>query len=163
MRIEIGGIAGLSKEYRSFDEIANEFANYQDERGRRVPDYDFGVMAAVIGAFLLEQAAQKLFNEAVEWRRRRAQEELEEERHAELMDKLDDLERAMQQAMETRPPNSALSENAASVSALLQWAKQENIRIVITLETEAESDLKEALETLIKDVPGSAVSEAPSV
>lgn len=46
------------------------------------------------------------------------------------------------------------------MSALLQWAKQNNLGIVITLETEAEGDLKEAFETLTINVPGSSVSDA---
>ena len=67
----------------------------------------------------------------------------------------------MQQAVETQPPQSAMSEDAASVSALLQWAKRENIKIIVTLETEAEGDLEKAFETLIKNVPGSSVSNEP--
>ena len=157
MRIEIGEIEGLSKEYRSFDELTEEFVEHENERGRRVPDYDFGVIALAIGAFLLEQAAQKLISEALEWKRRRAQEELEENRHSELMGKLDELEQRMQQAVEARPPQAALSETAASVSALLQWAEEQNLRIFIVLGTEAEGDLKEALEALTKNVPGSSI------
>jgi hypothetical protein len=66
----------------------------------------------------------------------------------------------MEDARETPPgAESALAEDAAAASALLRWAKKENVRIDIILETEAEGDLKEAFEALTKDVPGSTTGD----
>ena len=60
--------------------------------------------------------------------------------------------------MESSRP-SALEDDAANASALLRWAKKENVRIDIVLETEAEGGLKEAFEALTKDVPGSTTAD----
>ena len=84
---------------------------------------------------------------------------LEEKRHSELLGRLDELKAAMQNAVEAQPPNSALTEEAAPASALVQWAKRENVSIDIDLETDAEDDLKVAFEALTKDVPGSSVKD----
>ncbi len=76
------------------------------------------------------------------------------------MTKMEELARAIQDPGETpRDEESALTEDAAAASALLRWAKKENVRIDIILETEAEGDLKEAFEALTKDVPGSTTGD----
>jgi hypothetical protein len=159
LRIELDGVTILSRKYESFDDLTDEFIEYEDQHGRRVPDYDIGVILGAVALFLLGRVADKLISEAFEWRRRRVQGELEEKRHSELITKLDELKQTRQQAVEAQPPQSALTGDAAAVSALLQWAKKENMAINITLETEAEGDLREAFETLTKDVPGSSVRD----
>lgn len=166
MRITIGGMEVLSQEYSSFDDLVDEYIDYETEHGRRVPDYELGIVLTAVGLYLLKKAADELIQEARDWRQRRRedanariQNHLEEKRHRELLDKLDELPGAMQAAVEARPPQSTLTEDAAVVSALLQWAKKENVRVDIGLETEAEGDLKEAFEALTKDVPGSSVKD----
>jgi hypothetical protein len=150
----------LSDRYESFDELADEFMEHENRLGRRVPDYELGIMLVAIGTFLLERIADKLISEVLDWKRRSAQGKLEEERHLELLDKLDELRQTMQQAVEARPQQSTLGEGTASVSVLLEWLKQNNVSIAITLETEAEGDLEEALEALTASVPHSSVSDA---
>lgn len=167
MKIAISGIEVLSIRYRSFDELTDEYVDHETKRGRRVPDYDLGILLTAIGIYTLKKTADELIREVLEIRQRRkgeenarTQSELKKKRHSELLDKIDELIETVQSAAATRPSESGLSEDAASVSALLQWAKQNNLGIVITLETEAEGDLKEAFETLTINVPGSSVSDA---
>lgn len=172
MRIEIDGIEALSKEYRSFDEFTDEWVEHEKMHGRRVPDYDLGIFLPIIVCYLLKKSIDKLvdvaIDEPLEERRRhkdeeaaRVRDELERQRHSELRGDIEELKRAVQQAVAARPPDSTISEDAASVSALFQWARQNNVRITVNLQTEAEGDLKEALEALTKDVPGSSVSALP--
>ena len=171
MKIEIGGIKALSKDYRHFEEFTDELVDHENAHGRRVPDYDIGVLLPVIVAYLFKKAIDKLIDvaidEALEGRRRRKDEEvasvrgrLEEQRHSELASSIEELKRAVQQAVEMRPPNSALTEDAASLSALLQWARENGVKITVTLESEAEDDLTEAFEAATKDVPGSSVNDS---
>ena len=172
MRVKIGGIEASTKRYISFSELTDEFVDHETAHGRRAPDYDLGVVLPLIGIYFLKKVADKvidvLVDEALDKRRMASEEEkvrvqvdLEEKRHSELAAEIEELRKIMQQAVETQPPQSAMSEDAASVSALLQWAKRDNIKIIVTLETEAEGDLEEAFETLIKNVPGSSVSNEP--
>ena len=171
MRITIGGIEVLSQEYRSFGDLLDEYVDYEDKRGRRVPDYDPGVLLPIIVGYLFKKTIDKLIDvaidEALEARRRRKDEEaarvrdeLEEQRHSELTGSIEELKRTVQEAVEARPPNSALTEDAASVSAFLQWARENNVKIRVILETEAEGDLKEAFEVATRDVPGSLVDDS---
>ncbi|MBA3231955.1 MAG: hypothetical protein H0T05_03965 [Acidobacteria bacterium] len=172
MRIEIGRAEALSKEYHSFDEFTDEWVEHENSHGRRVPDYDVAVFLSLIACYLLKKSIDKFIDvaidEVLEERRRRKDEEaarvrdeLEEQRHSELTGSIEELKRAVQQAVEARPLDSAVSEDAVSVSTLFQWARQNNVKITITLQTEAEGDLKEALEAFTKDVPGSSVSASP--
>jgi hypothetical protein len=171
VKIEIGGIEALSKDYHYFDEFTDELVDHEDAHGRRVPDYDIGVLLPLIVGYLLKKAIDKLIDvaidEALEERRRRKDAEaayvrdrLEEQRYLELLSSIEELKRAMQQGVEIRPPNSALTEDAASLSAFLQWARDNEVKITITLETEAEGDLREAFEAATKYVPGSSVNDS---
>jgi len=171
VKIEIGGIEALSKEYRYFDEFIDELVDHENAHGRRVPDYDIGVLLPIIVGYLFKRAIDKLIDvaidEALERRRRRKDEEaagvrdrLEEQRHSELTSSIEELKRAVQQAVQIRPTNSALTEDAASLSALLQWARDNNVKITVTLETEAEGDLREAFVVAMKDVPESTVNDS---
>ena len=139
MRITIGGREVFSRRYRSFDEFMDEYVDHMNERGRRVPDYDLTILITAVAIWLLGQVGEQIISEIADRIRR---------------GKGDD-------ARETsRDAESALTEDdAAAASALLQWAKKENVRIDIVLETEAEGDLKEAFEALIKDVPGSTTED----
>lgn len=166
MKITIGGIETLSQEYSFFEEITDEYVHYKSQHGRRVPDYDLGILLTAVGLYLLKRAADELIQEARDWRQRKREEqkicmqnEVEANRHAELLEKIDELAVAIQNAVEIRPAGPVLTEEAAVVSALLQWAKKGNINIAIDLETKAEGDLKEAFEALTKDVPGSSVED----
>ena len=171
MKIEIGGIEALSRDYQDFDEFIDELVDHENAHGRRVPDYDIGIFLPIIVLFLFRKAIDKLIDvaidEALEGRRRRKDEEaasvqakLEEQRHSELVISIEELKRAVQQAVEMLPPNSALTEDAASLSALRQWARDNNVKITVTLESEAEGDLREAFEAATKDVPGSLVNDS---
>ena len=44
MRIEFDGVTVLSRKYESFDELTDDFIDYETQRGSRVPDYDLGIM-----------------------------------------------------------------------------------------------------------------------
>jgi hypothetical protein len=167
MRVTVGEMEVLRQEYRSFDDLVDEYIDHETEQGRRVPDYDLSVLLTAIGIYFLKKTADVLVEEVRDRRRRtreeeeaRVQGELEEKRHSEMLEKINQLRHALQDAVEARPPESALNEDVTSVSALLQWAKRENVKIVVTLETEAEGDLKAALEGLTIDVPGIVVDDA---
>ncbi len=137
MKVTIDGMTVLHEEYRSFDHLIDEYIDHETTHARRVPDR----------RFRKEEKA-------------RVQDKLEEERHAETMKQLDRLANALQEAILPRSPESIVNEDVASASVLLEWAKNENVRIDIVLETEAEGDLKEALEALTKELPGRSVSDA---
>jgi hypothetical protein len=175
VKIEIGGIEALSKEYRHFDEFIDELVDHENAHGRRVPDYDIGILLSIIVVYLFTKAIDKItdrvfdaaIDQALERTRRRkadqatdASDSLEAQRDSELEGSIVELQQAVQHAVETRPPNSALTEDAASLSALLRWARDNNVKITVTLETEAEGELREAFEAATKDVPGSAVNDS---
>src|SRR5919107_3213980 len=129
MKIAIGGIEALSKEYGSFDEIVDEYVDYETKHGRRVPDYDLGIVLTAVGLYLMKKTADVLIDEARNWRQRRRevdkariQNELEEKRYSELLDKIDKLPEAMHAAVEAESSQSAVTSEAAPASALLQWA-----------------------------------------
>lgn len=167
MRITIGGSEVFSRRYRSFDELIDEYVDHMSERGRRVPDYDVSVLLTAFACWLLGVAGERAINELIDELQRGKEEEearktreLEETRHSELMTKMEELRRAVQDARGTPlDAESALKEDAAAASALLRWAKKKNVKIDIVLETEAEGDLKEAFEALTKDVPGSTIED----
>jgi hypothetical protein len=159
MRIEIGGVELLSKRYESFDEIVDEFLAYESGRGRRVPSYDLAVMLIVLGQFILGAVAQKLIGDAMDWKRRRDQGIEDEQRHKQLLSKFDELIDTKRQVESANPPNLVSNPDAASLLALMEWAKREGISVSITLETEAEGDLKEPFEALTADVPESSVEQ----
>lgn len=167
MRIELDRVAILSKKYESFEELTDDFIDYENQHGRRVPDYDLGIMLGAVGLYLLKKAMDELINEA-RYRRQKRDEneaarirnEVEERKHAELLAKTDELIKTVQDAENARFQKVTLGEDAASVSAFLQWARQEGVQILVHLDTEAENDLKETLKALTTDVPGSKVVEA---
>lgn len=154
MRIELDGVEVLSKKYESFDELTNDFIDYEGQHGRRVPDYDLGIMLGAVGIYLLKKVIDELIQEA----RERRQEHQDDRRHAELLAKTDELIRAVQNAERARSQDATLGVNAASVSAFLQWARWEGVRIVVRLDTEAENDLKSTFVDLTTDVPDSEVN-----
>lgn len=167
MRIELDGIAILSKKYDSFDELTDDFIDYESQHGRRVPDYDLGIMLGAVGLYLLKKAIDELIREARDRKQERKdsevarkQNEVEERRHAQLLAKTDELVRAVQEADKTQIQEAVLGKDAASVSAFLQWARREDVHIVVHLDTESENDLKETFETLTTGVPGSEVNDA---
>ena len=157
MKITIGGLEVFSRKYEVWDDLLEEYVDYETEHKRQVPDYDFNVMAEAIVRFFLELSTTVLITEAIEWRRRGVQGELEEERYSQLMDKLDKLIQTTQASAEAQPQESASSEDAATASALRQWATEENVSIEIDLETEAEGDLWETFEAWTRGVPGASV------
>lgn len=174
MRITIGESEVFSRRYRSFDELMDEYIDHMSERGRRVPDYDVSVLLTAFTYWLLAVVGERAINELIDGLQKGKEEEearkareLEETWHSESMAKMEELRREMeelrrvvQDARETPPgAEPALNEDAAAASALLRWAKKENVRIDIVLETEAEGDLKEAFEALTKDVPGSTIED----
>jgi hypothetical protein len=166
MKITFDGIEVLSQEYRSWDDLVEEYIDYETEHGRQVPDYDLGVLLTAVGLYLLKKVADELIREARNWKVRskeatkaRIKNELEEKWHSELLNKIAELREAVQDEVKALPPSSTLTEEAAVASALLKWAKKDNVRIDIVLETEAEGDLTEAFEALTKDVPGSSVRD----
>jgi len=144
-----------------------EYIDHETTHARRVPDYDLSILLTAIGIYLLKKTTDVLVEEVRDRARRfrkeekaRVQDKLEEERHAETMKQLDRLANALQEAILPRSPESIVNEDVASASVLLEWAKNENVRIDIVLETEAEGDLKETLEALTKELPGRSVSDA---
>ena len=167
MRIELDGMVILSKKYESFDDLIDDFVDYEDQHGRRVPDYDLGIMLGAVGLYLLKKAIDELIKEARDRRQERKdnetsriQSEIEERRHAELLAKTDELIGTLHDAEKAQSQEIALREDAASVSAFLQWARRENVKILVHLDTEAENDLKDTLKALTTGVPGSEVNEA---
>jgi hypothetical protein len=167
LRIELDGVTILARKYESFDELTDDFIDYEGQHERRVPDYDLGIMLGAVGLYLLKKAIDELIQEACDRRQdrkdneaARIRNEIEERRHAELLAKTDALVRAVQDVEKARPQEAVLGEDAASVSAFLQWARQEGVQIVVRLDTEAENDLKETFEVLTTDVPGSEVNGA---
>lgn len=94
MKIAISGIEVLSIRYRSFDELTDEYVDHETKRGRRVPDYDLGILLTAIGIYTLKKTADELIREVLEIRQRRkgeenarTQSELKKKRHSELLDK----------------------------------------------------------------------------
>ena len=167
MKIMVGGVEVLRQEYRSFDDLLDEYVDHETKHGRQVPDYDLSILLAAIGIYCLKKTADIVVDEVRNKVRRtkeeekaRVQGELEEKRHAEMLEKIDQLTQALQDAVGAQPPDSPLNEDAAAASALLQWAKKEDVSISVILETEAEGDLREALEALTKDLPASSVTDA---
>lgn len=165
MRIELDGVAVLSKKYESFDELSDDFIDHEDEQRRGVPNYDLGIMLGAIGLYLLKKTIDELIREARDRRQERKdseaareRSEVEERRHTELLAKTDELIKAVQDAEEAQPQEAVLGPDAAAVSAFLHWARQEGVQIVIHLDTEAENDLKDAFESLTIDVPRSEVN-----
>jgi hypothetical protein len=157
MKITIDGIEVFSRKYEVWDDLLEEYVDYETEHKRQVPDYDFNVMVEAIVRFFLELSTTLFITEAIGWRRRRIQGKLEEKRYSQLTDKLDKLIQATQASAEARPQESTLSEDAATASALRQWATEENVSIEIDLETEAEGDLWETFEAWTTGVPGASV------
>lgn len=165
MRIDLDGVAVFSKEYESFDELSDDFIDYEDEQGRTVPNYDLGIMLGAIGLYLLKKTVDELIREARDRRQERINSEAarerseeEERRHMDLLAKTDELIKAVQDAEEAQPQGTLLGPDAAVVSAFLHWARQEGVRIVVHLDTEAENDLKETFEALTTDVLDSEVN-----
>lgn len=114
----------------------------------------------------------KAWDEYRNWLRRRQeltysqeQNELQERRHRELLEKLDATLKLAKSAENS--PKSLSSVEVKSISeskdqeafVLLQWAQENDVRLSITLETDAEGDLKEAFETLTKEMPEDIVRE----
>jgi hypothetical protein len=167
LRIELDGVAFLSKKYDSFDELTDDFIDYESQHGRRVPDYDLGIMLGATGLYVLKKTIDVLLQEARDRKQERkdheaarSRNEIEERRHAELLDKTDELVRAINDGEKARPQEASLGEDSEWVPAFLQWARRQDVRIIIHLDTEAENDLREALESLTIDVPGRIVNEA---
>jgi hypothetical protein len=73
MKITIGGIEVFSRKYEVWDDLLEEYVDYETEHERQVPDYDFNVMVEAIVRFFLELSTTVLITEAIGWKRRRIQ------------------------------------------------------------------------------------------
>jgi hypothetical protein len=167
LRIELDGVTILSRKYESFDELTDDFIDYESQHGRRVPDYDLGIMLGAVGLYLLKKTVDELIREARDRRQERKdneaareRNEIEERRHAELLAKTDELIKAVQDAEKAQPQEAVLGVDAGAVSAYLQWERRQGVTIIVYLDTEAENDLNETFEALTIDVPGSEVNDA---
>lgn len=119
-----------------------------------------------LAVFILDKA----YDEFRGWLSRRGerqesqeQSKLDEERHRELLDELDEVSRAAKGSENAAefPPGGARahSEDKDRVLALLEWARQNNIDVSITIETDAEGDLEEAFDDLMEQEPRGPVQE----
>lgn len=158
MKVTIGGKEVLSKKYETFNAMSEEYIDHETERGRRVPDYEPNAFLMALAIFVLDKA----YDEFRGWlsRRRERQEsqeqsELDEERHRELLNGLDEVLRA------TRNPEDAAefasgkvyATDKNKVLALLEWARENNVDVSLTIETDAEGDLEEAFDDLMEQEP----------
>lgn len=164
MRITIDGKEVFSKKYETFNEMSEEYIDYETERGRRVPDYELNALLMAIAFFILDKA----YDEFRGWSDRRRerkesqeQSELDEERHKELLNELDEVLRATKESKSASGSTSAEAhaEGKDRVLTLLKWARENNIDVSISMETGAEGDLEEVFEDLMEDESRGPVNE----
>lgn len=153
MKVVIDGEEVFSKRYETFEAMSEEYIDHETGRGRRVPDYELDAYLMAIAVFVLDKA----YDEFRGWLSRRQQSELDEERHSKVLSKLDEVLRATENSENDAEFPSreaqAQAEGKNRVLALLEWAQENNMDVSITIETDAEGDLKEAFDALTEQKP----------
>lgn len=157
MRVAIGGEEVLSKRYESFDAMSEEYIDNETEHGRRVPEYEPNAFLMAIAIFVLDKAYDEFRGWLSKRRERQESQEqsaLEAERYRELRRGLDEVLRTTKDSDDaTESPSrkaQVYREDKDRVLALLKWSRENNVDISITIETDAEGDLKEAFDTLME-------------
>jgi hypothetical protein len=129
--------------------------SYRDDEasaGRSVPTYSFEAMAGLVAGWLLKKAGDEIFKRIMEYRktkgeveRRIAQQEREEQRHRELLAKLDELVPQDMDSVELSNPGSY-----QRLPAVLEHIARSGIRITIVVDSDAENDLLATLREMVK-------------
>lgn len=153
MRVVIGNIEVYSKRYESFEDLSDEYVDHETKRGRRVPDYDFDAWTVAMAVLLLDKAVD-VFQDYLARRRQeqdsRNRDQLEADRHEELLKELSRIRETDRgdEGSRRSSADGAQGEEMVPVVRALRLIQENGFTIEITVETEAEADLKEALKSL---------------
>lgn len=153
MKISVADEVIFAKRYENLQALESDYIDHEATLGRIVPNYHYDAWILALAIFVLNQAA----SEFRDWQKKKKEREvlrnhneLEERKHTELLEKLDETSKLpVEPRLHTDPTSSVEQADVGSedrILALLQWAKDNNASLTITIETEAEKELKGKLD-----------------
>jgi len=158
MKIYIGTACVFSTRYETWDKLNTEYRRAENAQGRTVPQYAWEAYAIVLARWLLKKAMDELWKIAVAYKKNHdaqerppASEQREEQRHQELMEKLDRL--AEISAGKIQPKGES-----DKVIDIIEAARLSGSAVTIEFETDAEQDLEEPLKKALAALPPGQVS-----
>lgn len=153
MKISVADEVIFAKKYESLQALNNDYIDHETELGRTAPNYHYEAWILALAIFVLNQAA----SEFRDWQKGKKEREalrnqngVEEKRHTELLEKLDETSKLPAEPRLHPDPTPSAEQAAVGsedrILALLQWAKDNNASLTVTIETEAETELKGTLD-----------------
>ena len=151
MQVRTGGDVVFSAKYQTFDEAIAGLRKEAEEKGQEVPLYLLSALALAAALWILDKAAEKALDWALEARKRKE----EVNQHQELCDHLAGVRASVEDARKLLAAGKAISEASRPMS------HPEPPTLEVELETGAEQDLREGFEEISRELHSIRLQVAP--